>query len=179
MQGAGAVLILAGICFMKGKLLWGVVGIWPYAGNQPDDIAFLAPLSLGEPFGAINVQPDGDDLLLFVSSGMGSLERGARIAEQLAARGLETWHVDLAESLFLPRGVSTLRGLDGRYVAGLIEQAHARSGKRVTLVGEVVAREVTAEEADHYAEDLGTDAPPVIQGEVYEIVASAVRVPRG
>ena len=38
---------------------WGAVGIWPYAGNEPDDIAFLAPLSLGEPFGAINVQPDG------------------------------------------------------------------------------------------------------------------------
>ena len=52
------------------------------------------------------------------------------------------------------------------------------SGKRVTLVGEVVAREVTAEEADHYADDLGADAPPVKQGEVYEIVASAVRVPR-
>jgi hypothetical protein len=53
------------------------------------------------------------------------------------------------------------------------------SGKRVTLVGEVVAREVTAEEADHYADDIGADAPPVKQGEVYEIVASAVRVPRG
>lgn len=53
------------------------------------------------------------------------------------------------------------------------------SGKRVTLVGEVVAREVTAEEADHYADDLGADAPSVKQGEVYEIVASAVRVPRG
>lgn len=53
------------------------------------------------------------------------------------------------------------------------------SGKRVTLVGDVVAREVTAEEAAHYADDLGDDAPPVKQGEVYEIVASAVRVPRG
>ena len=53
------------------------------------------------------------------------------------------------------------------------------SGKRVTLVGDVVAREVTAEEASHYADDIGADAPPVKQGEVYEIVASAVRVPSG
>ena len=52
------------------------------------------------------------------------------------------------------------------------------SGKRVTLVGYVVAREVTAEEASHYADDIGTDAPPVKQGEVFEIVASAVRIPR-
>ena len=52
-------------------------------------------------------------------------------------------------------------------------------GKRVTLVGEVVAREITPDEAAHYAEDLGTAAPPVGPGTVYEIVATSVRVPRG
>lgn len=53
------------------------------------------------------------------------------------------------------------------------------SGKRVTFVGEVVARDVTAEEAAHYAEDLGTAVLPVASGKVYEIVATSVRVPRG
>jgi len=52
-------------------------------------------------------------------------------------------------------------------------------GKRVTFVGEVVARELTPDEAAHYAEDLGTAAPPVGPGAVYEIVATSVRVPRG
>jgi len=52
------------------------------------------------------------------------------------------------------------------------------SGKRVTFVGEVVTREVTADEAAHYAEDLGTEAVPVEPGKVYEIVATSVRVPR-
>mgnify|MGYP001813491177 FL=1 len=51
-------------------------------------------------------------------------------------------------------------------------------GKRVTLVGEVVEREVTPDEAAHYAKDLGTAAPPVGAGKVYEIVATSVRVPR-
>jgi len=51
-------------------------------------------------------------------------------------------------------------------------------GKRVTLVGEVVAREVTPDEAAHYAEDLGTAGSPVEPGKVYEIVATSVRVPR-
>ena len=51
-------------------------------------------------------------------------------------------------------------------------------GKRVTLVGEVVEREVTPDEAAHYAKDLGTAAPPVGAGMVYEIVATSVRVPR-
>lgn len=53
------------------------------------------------------------------------------------------------------------------------------SGKRVALVGEVVAREVTTDEAAHYAEDLGTASTAVKPGKVYEIVATSVRVPRG
>ena len=52
-------------------------------------------------------------------------------------------------------------------------------GKRVTLVGEVVAREVTPDEAAHYAEDLGNAGSSVAPGKVYEIVATSVRVPRG
>jgi len=53
------------------------------------------------------------------------------------------------------------------------------SGKRVSLVGEVVAREVTADEAAHYTEDLGAASAPVKTGKLYEIVATSVRVPRG
>lgn len=52
------------------------------------------------------------------------------------------------------------------------------SGKRVAFVGEVIVREVTADEASHYAEDLGTAESPVEPGKVYEIVATSVRVPR-
>ena len=53
------------------------------------------------------------------------------------------------------------------------------SGKRVILTGEVVAREVTVDDAAHYAEDLGAADSPVEPGQVYEIVATSVRVPRG
>lgn len=52
-------------------------------------------------------------------------------------------------------------------------------GKRVTLVGEVVARDVSADEAAHYTEDLDSAATTVKPGKNYEIVATSVRVPRG
>ncbi len=52
-------------------------------------------------------------------------------------------------------------------------------GKRVVLVGEVIARDVTADEAAHYADDLGGGDSPVTPGKSYEIVATSVRVPRG
>ncbi len=51
-------------------------------------------------------------------------------------------------------------------------------GKRVSLNGEVVARDVSADEAKHYAEDLGTAEGSVKPGMTYEIVATSVRVPR-
>jgi hypothetical protein len=53
------------------------------------------------------------------------------------------------------------------------------SGKRVTFVGEVIEKEVTKEEAEHFAEDMGNASAAVAPGKTYEIVATAVRVPRG
>lgn len=53
------------------------------------------------------------------------------------------------------------------------------SGKRVMFVGEVVEKELTKEEAEHFTEDLGEASAAVAPGKTYEIVATAVRVPRG
>ncbi|RZV38061.1 MAG: DUF4920 domain-containing protein [Chromatiales bacterium] len=53
------------------------------------------------------------------------------------------------------------------------------SGKRVMFVGEVVAKEITPEAAEHFAEDIGKKVPVMEPGMTYEIVASSVRVPRG
>lgn len=53
------------------------------------------------------------------------------------------------------------------------------SGKRVTFVGEVVSREVSADEAEHLAEDLGSSSETVKPVLAYEIVARSVRVPKG
>ena len=52
------------------------------------------------------------------------------------------------------------------------------SGKHVTFVGEVIAKDVTEAEAEHFAEDIGDDAAHVRPGRTFEIVATAVRIPR-
>ena len=52
------------------------------------------------------------------------------------------------------------------------------SGKHVTLSGKLVRKELTQEQAEHLAQDLGEeDAPVVKAGTVNEIVATAVSVP--
>lgn len=76
----------------------------------------------------------GEQLLLWIAPGFDSKTRVVKMAEQLAQRNIEVWRVDLADSLFLPKSTSTLRSLSGKYVAGLVEQAHALTGKRITLV---------------------------------------------
>jgi thiol-disulfide isomerase/thioredoxin len=80
-------------------------------------------------------QAKGEQLIIWVAPGFDSKTRSHKMAEQLVQQGIEVWRVDLADSLFLPKSTSTLRSLDGRYVAGLVEQAHALTGKNITLMG--------------------------------------------
>jgi len=77
---------------------------------------------------------EGDQLIIWIAPGYGSHQREFKISEKLVERGIEVWHVDLAESLFLPKNTTTLRGLDGTNVATLIESAYSRTGKNITLL---------------------------------------------
>ena len=53
------------------------------------------------------------------------------------------------------------------------------SGKRVMFVGEVIEKELTPEQAEHFTQDMGEASAAVAPGKTYEIVATAVRVPKG
>lgn len=77
---------------------------------------------------------DGNDLIIWVSPGFGDKYRAYEVAQAVSQLGIEVWHIDLAESLFLTQGTNTLRSLDGRYVAGLITAAHRQTGKTITLL---------------------------------------------
>ena len=51
-------------------------------------------------------------------------------------------------------------------------------GKQVTLSGELVETRLSEEQVEHFAADLEVDRDEVADWPVYEIVASAVRIPR-
>lgn len=76
----------------------------------------------------------GEQLIIWIAPGYGSHQRVNKISEKLVERGIEVWHVDLAESLFLPKNTTTMRSLDGSNVASLIEAAYAKTGKKITLL---------------------------------------------
>ena len=51
------------------------------------------------------------------------------------------------------------------------------NGKIVTLAGEMIKKQVTQKQAEHFSKDLGEDAA-VKAGVVYEIVADSVQIPK-
>ncbi|MCW8906604.1 MAG: hypothetical protein OQL28_05100, partial [Sedimenticola sp.] len=78
---------------------------------------------------------EGTHLVIWPMPGMGEPTRMLETAEKLSGMGVEVWLVDLAESLFLIKGPQTMRAMDGKYVSALIEAAHAKTGKTITVIG--------------------------------------------
>ena len=74
------------------------------------------------------------NLIIWVAPGYGINKRAIDMSIRLSKQGIEIWHVDLAESLFLPKSTSTMRKLDGKYLAGLIEYAYKKTDKKITLL---------------------------------------------
>ena len=140
----------------------------------------------------------GEELIIWVSPGFGDHKRAYDVAAALSRRGIEVWHIDLAQSLFLTQGTSTLRALDGRYVAGLVAQAHQRTGKSITLMTrsyaalpvlrgarlwQIQAAESTSKNNDYFtgailfSPELYSEIPPLGQDPVYDPIASATSIP--
>jgi thiol-disulfide isomerase/thioredoxin len=119
------------------RLLFALVG-WLAASTHAADppAGALEVAVLDEELSISQYRADGNALILWVASGYGANDRIWTVIRELAEAGLEVWHVDLADSLFLDKNNTTMRELDGRYVAALISEAHARTGKTVTLVSE-------------------------------------------
>lgn len=88
---------------------------------------------MDEPISLEQYTAKGDQLILFIAPYYGFNERSKEVAENLSSRGIEVWMVDLIDNFFLPYNVDSIRSIDGRIVANIIEQAHEKTGKNITL----------------------------------------------
>ena len=141
---------------------------------------------------------EGEQLVIWVSPGFGNHQRSYAVAEAISQKGIEVWHIDLAESLFLPKSTNTLRALDGRYVAGLISAAHAMTGKQITLMTRSYAAlpvlrgarlwQLQASEmhavppaylsgAILFSPELYSEIPPLGQAPIYDPIATSTNIP--
>lgn len=81
----------------------------------------------------------GNYLIIWLSPEYGFRDGHRSMAQLLSRQNIEVWQSNIVESLFLPQSVKTLRQLDGRYIADLIEYAHKLTGKKIVLVGDSYA----------------------------------------
>lgn len=146
----------------------------------------------------LRFKADGKHLVIWVSPGFGNQQREFGIADAISKRDIEVWHIDLAESLFLTQSTSTLRELDGRYVAGLVSEAYRLTGKTVTLMTRSYGalpvlrgarlwqmRTEAANEAplDYltgailFSPELYSEIPPLGLDPVYDPIASSSNIP--
>ncbi len=141
---------------------------------------------------------EGEHLIIWVSPGFGDHQRSYAVAQAISKRGIEVWHIDLAESLFLTKSTNTLRALDGSYVAGLISVAHELTGKSITLMTRSYAAlpvlrgarlwQIQAAKADNdqsdylsgailFSPELYSEIPPLGLDPVYDPIASSTNIP--
>lgn len=81
----------------------------------------------------------GEYLLIWLAPEYGFRKAHRSLADRLPEQNIEVWQADIVESLFLPQGNSSLKQLDGKYIADLIEYAHRLTGKNIVVSGDSYA----------------------------------------
>jgi thiol-disulfide isomerase/thioredoxin len=81
----------------------------------------------------------GEYLVIWLAPEYGFRSAHHALAHRMPEQGIEVWQADIVESLFLPQGSSSLKQLDGKYVADLVEYAHEHTGRKIAIVGDSYA----------------------------------------
>ena len=106
--------------------------VWPGLSLAADDFS----VSVNDNDISVSRTPAaGSQLIIWATPAFSSQYRIQQTIQQLARKGYEVWFVNLSESLFMPAGPSSQRKISGDYIAALIETAHRKTGKRITVVG--------------------------------------------
>jgi len=79
---------------------------------------------------------EGEYLVIWLAPEYGFRKAHRELAEKMPEQHIEVWQSDISESLFLPLGTTSIKQLDGNYVADLIENAHAETGKKIVVAGD-------------------------------------------
>jgi len=81
----------------------------------------------------------GKYLMIWLAPEYGFRSAHRAMARMLIDQEIEVWQSNIVESLFLPQGTSSLKQLDGKYIADVIEYAHKTTGKKIVVAGDSYA----------------------------------------
>ncbi|MBE9527413.1 MAG: hypothetical protein IME94_10645, partial [Proteobacteria bacterium] len=111
---------------------------------------FISKVTFAEDEFTVAVSPDiditveqfpakGKHLVLWLAPEYGLREGHRSLARLLTQQDIEVWQANIVESLFLPQGTGSLKKLNGKYVADLIQYAHKTTGKKIIVLGDSYA----------------------------------------
>ena len=81
----------------------------------------------------------GKHLILWLAPEYGLRGGHRSLARLLSQQNIEVWLTNIVESLFLPVGTSSIKKLNGKYVADLIEYANKKTGKKIIVMADSYA----------------------------------------
>ncbi len=99
----------------------------------------VVAVSSGDEINVEKYPASGKYLLLWPAPEYGLRGAHRSLANLLSKQNIEVWHADILQSLFLPQSSTSIKKLDGKHVADLIEYAHQKTGKKVILAGDSYA----------------------------------------
>lgn len=111
---------------------------------------FISKVTFAEDEITVTISPDidiaveqfpakGKYLILWLAPEYGIREGHRSLARLLTQQDIEVWQANIVESLFLPQGTGSLKKLNGKYVADLIQYAHKTTGKKIIVLGDSYA----------------------------------------
>jgi len=81
----------------------------------------------------------GKHLMVWLAPEYGFRTGHRSLARMLTEQNIEVWQSNIVESLFMPQGTTSLKQLDGTYIADVIEYAYKTTGKKIIVTGDSYA----------------------------------------
>jgi len=100
---------------------------------------FLIPVSPEIDISVERFASSGKYLILWLAPEYGLRKNHRFMARQLTKQKIEVWLSNIVESLYMPQSINSLKQLDGKYVADLINYAHKTTGKKIIIAGDSYA----------------------------------------
>ena len=99
----------------------------------------IVPASNDTEITVVRFPASGNYLMVWLAPEYGFRSAHRNLASMLTAQDIEVWQSNIVEALFMPQGTASIKQLDGKYVADLIEYAHMTTGKKVVIAGDSYA----------------------------------------
>lgn len=99
----------------------------------------IVPVSSGDEITVEKFPAKGKYLMVWLAPEYGFRGAHRSLARMLTEQNIEVWQSNIAESLFLPLGSTSIKKMDGKHVADIMEYAHKTTGKKIIVVGDSYA----------------------------------------